>query len=250
MDVNEIIENSKQFGSEEFTQSLTDGFKSLQTSNQEMNGKIEGLTSDLSKSITKRDSLKSMVKTKFGLEEVNDETLDGAISSLGSRGTEELRETLTRNETLYKTNLEAESNKTAQAYLDLSIYKSGALEAIDSPVARDLILAQLRSGAVIEGSDIVYYENDNLKMSEGKPLTVEGRLQALKADAAYEFIFQKQPKSGGGKDPQGSGGEGRGSRTDLSKLTHGEKAKLMKELGVDGYQKLVAEQINKNRQGK
>ena len=239
MDLTKLLEQSKTFENEEFAtqmQTFADNYT-------EMNGKVQSLTGDLNKSIQKRESFKEMVKTKFSIDEVSDEALDGAIKGMGQRGTEDLRKALSDNETRYKSDLDAANNRLLGGELDLAIYRTGVLGGIDSQVAKDLVLAELKRNAVIENGTIVYYDNNDLVMKDGKPLNISDRAEGLKSSQDYEFIFKKGVKKGGGKDGHNSGDYK--PKVDVAKLTHGEKAKLMKEMGNEAYLKMVQTQLKK-----
>lgn len=199
MDISELVETSKGLENEGFTSTLT----SVLESNTAMNKQIESLTGDRNKAVKKRDSLATLIKGKFNLEEFSEEALDDAIQGLGKRGTEDLKKALADNEGRYKADLTTANGKISQAQLDLAIYKTGALSDVQGKPAKEVILNALKNGATVENGELVYYDGETLLLENGQPMTINDRLKSIKDNADYDTFFHKKNKRGGGKKQDG-----------------------------------------------
>lgn len=240
----EIIKTAEKFGNEEFVKELRTFSESNASNISEITGKVNHLESELSRSISKRDTLKSMIRDKTGIEEVSEESFSAYISDLHSKNSSDdvrkLQSMLDDTKTSYEGTISEMKQKVITNELNLSILETGALDGVKSSIGKNLILEKLREGLSVKDGEMTYVADDGSTVfdSNGKPLTVGDKLSSLYESEDYSVFFPA--KKGGGKE----GDKPNTSKVnDLSKLTRSEKAKLMASMTPSEWQDLVRANI-------
>ena len=237
----DLIETAGTLANDEFVNRLKEVAKNTEESFNSLKEESTRYKSEFERAIEKRDKVKNIVKQSLGIEDVSEESLQEAISKLGTNDTKQLQELLNETKTQYEAKISDYEQKLRDKEINFAILQSGALDGVKSKVAKQLIIDELKAGATLKDGSLVYLdENESIIFgNDGKPVSVVDKVQSLYNNDDYKSFFPI--KNGGGK--QGDNG-GYGAK-DLSKLSRKEKAELMAKLSPAEYQKLVLANIKK-----
>jgi ribosomal protein L16 Arg81 hydroxylase len=213
---------------EQETISIED-FNKLKETNNDLVQRLNFLEKEAKTAFTKRDELKDKIRE---LQEKKDEgestkTDDKELQNLKSQ----LDSILSEKEQLQT---EFQSYKEVTA-LERALSNVNIEAANDK--TRNIITDMLKSNATMENGQIVYKSPDGTTLyNDGKPVTLEHKLKDLQNDESLRGLFAPTVKQGSGSSPSNGN---KVLHKDVTKMTHTEKAKLMKELGEEKYLELV-----------
>ena len=170
----------------------------------------------------------SLVKEVLGLDQLNKESLDEALSKLKSGKPDETTlaeitnlktviETLTNDKTTLTSDYESKLDNMALTN-DIRDLNIGSMSSTGA--AEQMILSQLKNGAVREDGKIVYKQDGKTVYNNGVLETPSTRLETMKADENYAPFFKATTK--GGSNTSGKDGQG---NVDVSKLNPTEMMK-------------------------
>ena len=207
----------KQLATELNNEQLTSAVATIETDYKNNYDRINYLEKDLNKSIEKRDSFKnelSLVKTKFGFDEITEDAIEGFLSSKGN-GDEALKKeisSLTSMVDALKSEKEGLQGKYSDTLNNIKIEKEllalGAVEETEGQKAYDILLGEIKNGmSIVEDGSIVFKAEDGttIRNSDGSPMTLSNRYEQLKSNEALNFLFKtKRSKAGSGSQRSGS----------------------------------------------
>lgn len=237
------LEVVKKIAEETGNEELLGAYTALETSQRTNLDRMGYLEKELNTSIQKRDSYKKerdFVKSKFGIEEITEESLEKALSAKGntSADTQKLEQMISQ--------LQEEKNGIASQFenskqmnkLERDLISLGAIKETNGDKAFDILMSEVVKGISFENGVSSFKAEDGttLRNADGTPMSLADRYNQLKESEGMKFLFVEQkPKSGSGK--QQSKGEPHGALK-RSQMTHSDKAKYISEHGQDAYFKL------------
>jgi len=158
------------------------------------------LENDLAKAIEKRENIKKLIKSKTGLEDLTEESVNSYFDSINNNGdAKKLQEMLEMTKKEYESKVKELSTRLTQKQIDSKLLESGLLDNTNGKVAKKVIMDELKSNLVQKDGELVYVDENNSIVydTDGKPLSVEKKLESLYNDEEYNALFKG--KSGGGK---------------------------------------------------
>ncbi len=219
----------------------------LQSTQNDLTGRVNLLEKDSKKAFTKRDEAIGELKTArdiLGISEFTEDTLKSLKKGDESVELTNLKKLLVDSEQSKNDTLGEFNRFRSDTALTSAITSAGVLAESANAKTFTIITDLLKDGATVtDTGEVVYKGKDGETLYDqdgGKPMTIASRLSGIQSDEAYAGLFKPRGQGGSGGKP-GQGG-GQTPHTDLSKLSIGEKGKLMKELGSEDYQKLVQRQ--------
>lgn len=197
----EILEKlANESGNEEFVNAVK-GVKDSYKSNLD---RMNYLEKDMQKAVEKRDALKNLVKSKTGLEEINEDSFNNFLSSKTSNDgeiknlTSVIESLKTEKDSLFTKLQSIESGYR----FEKSLNAIGAIEEAENSKAYEIILAEIKRNSVIdENGQILFKDKDGitLRNSDGSPLSLSDRYNNLKESSEFSFLFKtKRSKAGSG----------------------------------------------------
>jgi hypothetical protein len=176
--------------------------------------KINELESKFNEAKQGRDNLKSLIRSGTGLEEVNEESLSEFVAKLkGAKGDEKLSNEIENLKGLLeKANGERASivtdyeSKLQNMALTNNLRDLGIGSLAINPMAEKMILEHLKSGATLDGENIVYKKEDGTTLYDGtNVITPQSRLEQLKSDDNWKPFLKPDIHSGGGANESRGG---------------------------------------------
>jgi len=241
MDITEIVSILEK-DNPTAAQTLTD----YQTTSNNNLVRIGDLEKDLRTSAEKRDRLKHTIRTATGLTEITEESLTDVLTA-GEGQTEVYKKEI---EGLQSKLLESASDvdDVSAGYektifglnLDRVVTMLGAANEVQNSHAYGVVLAELGRGAQLEGSDIVYKNDDGTTIyaDGGAPASVKSRYEELRANDDFTYLFKEQYIKGGGRVVSGPTTSSGGETIRRSKISDEEKVKYVAKHGMAAYKQL------------
>lgn len=256
MSFEKLLESAKQIGNEDFVKDFESAVADVNAKMASSTDRIGVLEKELEGSISKKNKFRDMIKENTGLEEITSDGfktfLDGIKGEGASDALKADNEKLQAMISEYKTKLDGVDSQyqseLGNMKLNLSIMESGAMDGIESSVAKGLLLDKLKEGATVEDGATVFKDANGATVlkDDGSPLTVSDKMEMLRNDAEYAPFFPDRRKRGGGKGVDDTNPSKHGVR-DLSKMSLAEKAKLMASMSATEYQQLVQANLKKGK---
>lgn len=172
--------------------------------------RVKTLELDLSKSTTKRDALKTIIRNSTGLSEITEEGLKNILNTQ-SNNTDVYKNEITQlqGKLLESTNAVNEVKRGYESELftlrfEQLATKLGVSSQVQSPHAYSMVLEELRKGATFDETGNVGYKNPDgttQYSSGGVPTTLATKYDDLRGNSNYGYMFKDPYKSGGGKTP-------------------------------------------------
>lgn len=190
-------------------------------------GKHETLIGNLKGDLEKFKQGNSLVKSKLGIEQLNEDSLGEALSRL-SKNSNNNDEEITNLKSMIdklnneKTTLSTEyESKISNVQLDNLIANTTAGAGIQSDEAFNTVKTLLKMGVVVEDGNAVYKDNGKTVFdSNNQPMTLQGKLESIKTNPIYAGFFGRETRSGGGSQNNNSSG-----KVDISKMNPTEMMK-------------------------
>lgn len=199
------IEVLKKFAEESGNEEVLSAVSSVEQSFKSNVEKLSYLEKEKQTAIEKRDSVRGLVKSKFGIDEITEEALDGFLSSVkdGSGNDKEISN-LTSMVEMLKVEKEGISKKyqdTINSYkIEKQLNSLGAIEETENQRAYDIVLKEVISGAEFNADgELVFKANDGttIRNSDGSPMSLEDRYNQVKDSDDLSFLFKnKRTKTG------------------------------------------------------
>jgi len=218
-----MLEKIKAFleGNEEAMAVYNEAEKSV----SELTTKINLLEVDSKKAFQSRDELKSKInaiKTKLGVEDITDESLDGILKGKKGDDTElnNLKSLLQKAESDKMEIENGYKQKLSDFALKAELTKTGLAQKAINPAMYSVLEQVALQGAVYEDGVVKFVNADgSTQYHNGKALTLGDRVEQLNGTPEYAPLFVAQGKGGtGGK----GGGE---SVVDFGKMSATEMMK-------------------------
>jgi hypothetical protein len=207
------LEQLEKFVSESGNEEVIGALDNVKKSFENNVDRLTFLEKEMKTATEKRDSIKNLVKNKFGIDEVSDESLGSIAEKLNSNNKDNVEvENLTSMLESLRSEKETISSKyeeTVNSYkLEKTLAKLGAIEETESSKAYDILLNEIKSGAEFGKDDeIVFKTSDGttIRNADGSPVTLADRYNQLKQDDSLSFLFKtKRSKAGSGAQRSGS----------------------------------------------
>lgn len=234
-------------GDNEEAKTLINALKATQESNVETINTLERKVTDITDTRDKYKSGNTLVKSILGVDAVNEDTINEAIKALkGGKGDgaskaeiDSLKELL-KNATDKSTSITSEyENKIQSMALDNALANAGLGLNVANEAMYGIVSNLVRDGAVFEEDKIVYKANGTTVYgTDGTPLTLTGKISALKTDPNYAGLFKPDVQSGTGTPSNQSGVTG---IKKFSDMTSGELVELNRT-NPSEYQRLKNKQ--------
>lgn len=228
------LEVLKKFAEESGNEEVVKVIGDLEQSFKNNNDRLGTLEKDLKDAITKRDSVRNLVKTKLGLEELTEENIDKALSAKKTDDSEYTRiiEDLKKEKDLL---LNDNSTTKNQYNLEKQLIALSAPSETASAKAYDIVLKEILKSATFEGDNIVFKKDDGttIRNSDGSQYSLADKYREIKESEDMSFLFTpKRSKSGSGSQK----GTGEGAATlRRGSMTHSEKGKYIEKHGQAAY---------------
>jgi len=177
---------------------------------------INGLEKSKGEILTELKSFKegnTLIKNVLGIDKLNEETLKEALNGKGGKGDEKLTAEIGNLQKLLETANSEKSTlsseyegKIQKMALDNAISNSGVGATFANEAMYKLGINLIKDGASYEGDNIIFKNADGTTAYNGAtPMSIQDKLNGLKADPLYSGLFKPDVSSGGGKNPQSSG---------------------------------------------
>jgi hypothetical protein len=234
----EVLEKfATESGNEEVVNAVN-GIKETYRSNLE---RVKFLEGDLQKSIEKRDHIKNMVRNKLGVEELNEDSIDGVLARLKSTPEVDNMNKVIESLRADKESLSSEYKKTVNLHnLERKLLDLGAIEDTENAKAYDIVLKEIsKTVAYDDNGNILFQGSDGLTLrnQDGSPITMSDMYKQIKDSEEFAFLFKtKRSKQGSGATGNKSGGQTSLKRSEMS---YSEKGKFIEQFGQDAYLKLL-----------
>lgn len=213
----EILEKlANESGNEEFVNAVNWVKESYKTNVE----RLSFLEKDKQKAIEKRDTLKFLVKNKFGLDEVTEDAIDKYLQSKSSSDGD--IKNLTGIIESLRADKESMNNEIASARnrygLEKALSGLGAIEGTENSKAYDIVLEEIRKNTVFDESGQVSFKDKDgitVRNSDGSPMSLSDKYNQLRESSDFSFLFKKK------KAKAGSGATGQSDIPTTSKSDFG-----------------------------
>lgn len=216
------------------------------SSSTELVNKVNGLEATNSGVLADLKKFKqgnSLVKDSLGLEEVNSDTIKEALEKLkGAKGDDKLMNEISNLKTLLETantdkqTLETDyQGKLSNMAMTNSLRDLGIGALANGAMSEKMILEHLKTGAVLDGENIVYKKEDGSTLYDGTTLvTPASRLESLKTNDDWKPFLKADISGGSGSR------ESNPRTTTLSTMNEKERTELFKN-NPSEFNRLVEE---------
>jgi len=155
---------------------------------------------------TLKDNLDSTLK-KLGVKSI-DEVDDRISKLLGDDDTlkkdyETIKQQLEKKTEEYEAKLKEKDQEVINMQLDLQLEKELSGVELASDVAKDFFLSKIKDGLNLTDDNSLQYRDANGKLvineKTGKPISIQEKIDMLKTDESFSFLFKQQSNQGSGK---------------------------------------------------
>ena len=238
------IEVLEKFASESGNEEIVNAVNGIKESYKSNLDRITFLEKDLQKSIEKRDGIKNLVKSKLGVEELSEESIESVLSKYKSKDNNAELENMNKViETLKgeKEALSSEYRNTVNGYkLEKQLASLGAFEDTESAKAYDIVLSEINKRVSFDdGGNVVFKDKEGITIrnTDGSPMSLSDMYKQIKDSEEYSFLFKtRRSKSGSGASGSSNGGQPSLKRSEMS---YSEKGKFIEQFGQEAYLKLA-----------
>jgi hypothetical protein len=231
------LEVLEKFASESGNEELINAFNGVKKSVGDNINRMKFLEQESKSAFEKRDTLSNIVKSKLGLDEINDESIDSFLSKMNKNPDAAMKadnDKLASMVDMLKTEkdgLNAKLQQTANSYkVEKQLTKLGAIEETEGAKAYDIVLAEVTSGASFDDTgEIIFKANDGttIRNADGSPMSLADRYAQVKDSDELSFLFKtKRSKQGGGSQ---GGSTGSSKITSLDGLNDAQRLALFRQ---------------------
>jgi len=205
--------------------------------------------------VTNRDKLKNTVRDTLGINEVSKEAI---IEKMANTGDAQLKATFEQQLQEVKSNsgqkideltakLGGYESDLRNAKLQLAISKTDIMGQTQGEKATEILLGLLADNAEFNEDGSVKYvgaAGETVLNAQGNPMSLEDKINGLKASKEYDFLFQSRFLNGGGAPTNKPGGVAPvgnpASGAKLTRTTMGQEDKeaYVAKYGFESYNKL------------
>lgn len=234
------LEVLEKFANESGNDELVNAVNGIKESYKANVDRVSFLERDLQKSVEKRESIKNLIRTKLGVEDITEESIDAVLSKKGSNGETEQLSKIIESLKMEKDDISNKFNSTVNSYkLEKQLASLGAFEDTENSKAYDIVLSEINKTASFdENGNVVFKDKEGLTLrnSDGSPVTLGDMYNKIRESNEFSFLFKTR------RSKQGSGattGKANGvSGLKRSQMSHAEKGKFIAEFGQEAYLKL------------
>jgi len=162
-------------------------------------GKLEG---DLNEAITKRQSVKDLVRTHLGLSEVSEDSLSSFAKNADEglkMDNQTLQDKLAELQTSYDGLGETHEKEVSEMILKDTLRGLGIGDRVANDRAFSELTKLVLNGATREGAAFTFKEDGKTIFADGgKPMNVEDRINQLQ-ESEYSYLFKTVTGAGGGQ---------------------------------------------------
>jgi len=166
-------------------------------------GKLEG---DLNEAITKRQSVKDLVRTHLGLSEVSEDSLSSFAHNADEglkMDNQTLQDKLAELQTSYDGLGETHEKEVSEMILKDTLRGLGIGDRVANDRAFSELTKLVLNGATREGAAFTFKEDGKTIFADGgKPMNVEDRINQLQG-GEYSYLFKTVTGAGGGQNKDG-----------------------------------------------
>lgn len=207
----------------------------------------------LTEAIVSRDKVRDIVKSELGIDEFTPDAVRMKLSTyasddvLASRDKQinDLRASSgSKIETLEQA-IKQKDQDLRNMKMQVAISKTDVMGQTKGEYANGMLLEWISENAQFDDQGNIVYRGpsgETLYNSNSDPLTLEDRINEIKADSARDFVFQQQYLAGGGaptdKVISGPAGDSTGGKFVRSKMSFEEQSSYRAKYGEDAYQRL------------
>lgn len=237
-----MLEKLEQFiGDNEEAKNIINEVKNLLDGTTSKINELERTKNDLLSEVKKFKTGNSLVKQHLGIEQLNEDTLNEALSKFRKSDDTELNnlKTLLANANKEKDDIKnTYESKLSTFAMKQELSKTGlAQKAINADVYGILENIALTGATYKEDGSIVYTNDDgSTKYVNGKPMSLADRVSELQMSDAYKPLFKADGVGGSGANPQGNGGNPSIKR---SEMTPEQKGEFINKHGQEAYLNLA-----------
>lgn len=240
------LEMLEKFATESGNEEIVGAVNAVKESYKSNVDRLTFLEKDMKKAVEKRDSVTGLIKNKLGVDDVSEEALDSAITSLKSKKDSSNDAEIANLSTMLdmikteKEGLQNKYNETVNTYkLEKELTKIGAVNDTETAKAYDILLGEIKQGAEFDDNgNIMFKSNDGttIRNADGSPTTLADRYAQLKDSEELSFLFKKtRSKAGSGSNA----GSPAGGVTSLKDLNEAQRVALFKQ-DPEQYKRLAS----------
>ena len=240
----------------ELTQELTGIQQSMQTNLgriTDLETQVGNSDSKLNEAILSRDKVRNLVKDELGIDEFTVDAVRGKLSSYASADAQDsygkqikdlkANSAITIEELQGKLN--AKDADIQNLMMKVAISGTDVMGQTQGQYASEMVMGWIAEDATFNEDGTIAYKGksgETLYNSNGDPLTLDDRINQIKADEARSFAFQSRFLSGGGAPTEkvitGPAGDQSGGAYVRSKMSFDEKKSYRSKFGEAAYLKL------------
>jgi len=241
MDINEVA-SSLQKDNPQAYQVITD----YVTASNNAQVKIGDLEKNVKGSAEKRDQLKTIIRNSTGLEEITEEGLVEFLSKgdgqadIYKKEIGGLQAKLLDSANAVDTVSAKYEEQIFGLNLDRVVTMLGAANEVHNTHAYGVVFNALKQNAQMEGSDIVYKNEDGTTIyaESGNPASVQSMYEKIRGDDEFSYLFKEQYLAGGGKGPQGPKTSNGGETLRRGSMSDGDKTAYIAKHSMAAYRQL------------
>lgn len=201
-------------------------------------GNVERLTfleKEIANATSKRDSIRDLVKSKLGLDELSEDALDKAISKFNSSGDDTKNNEINKLSSMVemlkaeKDGLESKYKQKINSFkIEKELTSLGAIEDTESMRAYEIVLDEIKKGSTYDDNgNLIFKANDGttIRNNDGSPVTLADRYSQVKDSEDLAFLFKKKRSKAGSGLPTGNSA---GTNLSLKDMNEAERTALFR----------------------
>ena len=203
--------------------------------------------------VTNRDKVKNTIRETLGIDEISKDAITAKLANMGDP---QLKATFESQLNEVKSNsgkqideltakLGSYESDLRNAKLQLAISKTDIMGQTQGEKATEILLGLLASDAEFNEDGSVKYigsAGETVLNGQGNPMSLEHKINGLKASKDYDFLFQSRFLNGGGAPADrvktGPGGAADGGKFTRTTMSNDEKIGYAKKYGQEAYNAL------------
>jgi len=207
----------------------------------------------LTEAIGSRDKVRDIIKAELGIDEFSADAVRARLSTFASDDViaardaqfNELRASSSSKMDEMQGRLTTKDSEIKNLMMKLAISKTDVMGQTQGEYATDMLLQWISEDAVFDDGGNIMYQGkagETLYNANSTPLTLDDRINMIKADPARDFVFQSRFLQGGGapteKTITGPSGDQSGGAYVRSKMGFAEQKAYRDKYGEQAYNKL------------
>jgi hypothetical protein len=207
----------------------------------------------LTETIQSRDKVKDVIRNELGIEDFTPDAIRNKLSSYGNEDAiaardkqfNELKATSAQKLDSLNEELRKKDDAINDYKMKLAISSTDVMGQTKGEHANAMLLQWIGEDASFDEQGNIVYKGsggETLYNENSNPLTLEDRINQIKADPARDFVFQQRFLAGGGapteKIVNGPSGAQSGGSYVRATMSFGEKKEYREKYGEEAYNKL------------